>query len=117
MASPKLTLQEANALVKNHKDSPINTDKDQHSVGFSAESLHAILAQPGCQGVNFIHAKTQVSTSSLHNTLVAVGYDATGNNITSLAAADGSTQTAVMDSGGSTCPPQCSITNDNSAFI
>lgn len=101
-----LSLQDANALVKNHKDSPINTDKDQHSVGFSAESLQAILAQPGVKGVNFIHAKTQVSSSSLHNTLVAVGYDASGNNVTDN-----------IGDPSQYCPPTCPPPNQGSQYI
>lgn len=91
-----ITLAQAVKLIENFRNAPIApTIKGGY---FSRSIFDKILSQPGCAGVRYYYAKKDDGTA----TIVLVGVDAGGNDITQ----------GVLGDDSWPCPPYCGAPND-----
>jgi hypothetical protein len=91
-----VTLDQAVRFIQNFKNSP--TAPSIKGAYFSRDIFDQILAQPGCSGIRYYHAKKDDGTA----TIVLVGVDGAGNDMTY----------GVLGETGWPCPPLCGAPNE-----
>lgn len=91
-----VTLDQAMRFIQNFKNSP--TAPSIKGAYFSRDIFDQILAQPGCSGIRYYHAKKDDGTA----TIVLVGVDGAGNDMTY----------GVLGETGWPCPPMCGAPNE-----
>ncbi len=72
----EITHELAGKMIKNHLDQ--HSEENSYSYFIGQDLIKQILSQPGCVGVRFIDAVNEAG----EKTLVSVGYDANGKDIT-----------------------------------
>ena len=90
-----VSLADAAKMTKAHRSSAKPGDVNAHYVG--REAVETILKHPGCVGIRWYHAQHPRG----HHTLVAVGVDKAGNDLT---------QGPICEEV-KPCPPFCSSAN------
>jgi hypothetical protein len=91
-----ITLAQAVKLIENFRNAP--TAPTIKGGYFSRSIFDTILSQAGCAGVRYYYAKKDDGTA----TIVLVGVDAAGNDITQ----------GVLGNESLPCPPYCGAPND-----
>jgi hypothetical protein len=91
-----VTLDQAVRFIQNFKNSP--TAPSIKGAYFSRDIFDQILAQPGCSGIRYYHAKKDDGTA----TIVLAGVDGAGNDMTH----------GVLGETGWPCPPLCGAPNE-----
>jgi hypothetical protein len=90
-----ITLDQAIRYIQNFRNSP--TAPSIKGGSFNRDIFDKILAQPGCAGIRYYYAKKDDGTA----TLVLVGVDGGGNDITS----------GILGDDNVPCPPVCGSPN------
>jgi len=91
----RISLSDAVALINRHRAAAAATDVRAHA--FAKDQLLDVLNQPRCQGLRLYYARATDHAP----TLVAVGIDADGNDLT----------TGTLLEYTLPCPPFCSAPN------
>ncbi|MGD1046071.1 MAG: hypothetical protein ABR936_12250 [Bacteroidota bacterium] len=92
----EISLDEAKQHIQRHKKNPIHPK--HHGGSFDRGVIDKILAQPGCTHLRYYQGRNEDGTPSL----ILVGVDATGKDMTKATIAERS----------GLCPPWCDSTSE-----